>query len=118
MTKDDFAGKLSSSTDLSKAKAMEVIDCIFGTDSGAGIIATELDAGRDFMVTGFGRFGTRDMKGRAGRNPQSGDPIWISPKTIPTFKAGKGLKNRVADRIAAAQSSEPQTSDAAAPTLW
>ncbi|MFV1988783.1 MAG: HU family DNA-binding protein [Gemmatimonadota bacterium] len=118
MTKDDFAVKLASNTDLSKAKAREVIDCIFGTDSGAGIIATELDAGRDFMVTGFGRFGTRDMKGRTGRNPQSGDPIWISPKTIPTFRAGKGLKDRVSDEIAPAPSPAPQTSDAAAPTLW
>lgn len=122
MTKDEFAAKLASRTDLSKAKAREVIDCIFGTDSGAGIIATELDAGRNFTVTGFGRFGTRAMKGRPGRNPQSGAPIWISPKTIPTFKAGKGLKERVSDQAAPSASPEPketpQEMEVAAPTLW
>ncbi|MDX1389786.1 MAG: HU family DNA-binding protein, partial [Acidobacteriota bacterium] len=62
MTKDDFAAKLASKCDLSKAKAREVIDTIFSTDSGHGIIAVELDAGRDFTVTGFGTFGTRRRK--------------------------------------------------------
>jgi len=117
MTKDDFANRLATSTDLSKAKAREVIDCIFGTHAGEGIIAAELDAGRDFPVTGFGRFATRNMKARSGRNPQSGDPIWISARTIPTFKPGQGLKNRVADQVAetAAQARSPEMDP---PTLW
>ncbi|MFV1987556.1 MAG: HU family DNA-binding protein [Gemmatimonadota bacterium] len=95
MTKDDFAAKLAGKCDLSKAKAREVIDCIFTTDSGNGIIAVELDAGRDFTVTGFGTFGTRRRKARMGRNPQTGQSIHIPAMTVPTFKAGKGLKERV-----------------------
>jgi nucleoid DNA-binding protein len=95
MTKDDFAAKLAGKCDLSKAKAREVIDCIFSTDSGHGIIAVELDAGRDFTVTGFGTFGTRRRKARMGRNPQTGQAISIPAMTVPTFKAGKGLKDRV-----------------------
>jgi len=95
MTKDDFAAKLANKTDLSKAKAREVIDCIFSTDPGHGIIAIELDAGRDFTVTGFGTFATRRRKARMGRNPQTGQPIQIQAMTVPTFKAGKGLKDRV-----------------------
>lgn len=95
MTKDDFAAKLAKKTDLSKAKARDVIDCIFSTDSGTGIIAVELDAGRDFTITGFGTFGTRHRKARTGRNPQTGAQIQIPSMTVPTFKAGKGLKDRV-----------------------
>lgn len=95
MTKDDFAAKLGMKTDMSKAKAREVIDCIFATDPGNGIIAVELDAGRDFTVTGFGTFGTRDRKARTGRNPQTGQAIQIPAMTVPTFKAGKGLKDRI-----------------------
>ena len=114
MTKDDFAAKLAARTDLTKTKAREIIDCIFGTDDGTGIIAAELDAGRDFTLTGFGRFGTRYMKSRTGRNPSSGEPIWISGRTTPTFRAGKGLKERVADIP------EPQAPkrEVEAPTLW
>lgn len=95
MTKDDFAAKLASKCDLSKAKARDVIDAIFATDPREGIIAVELDGGRDFTITGFGTFGTRRRKARMGRNPQTGESIQIPAMTVPTFKAGKGLKDRV-----------------------
>jgi len=114
MTKDEFAATLADRTDLTRAKAREIIECIFGTDAGKGIIATELDAGRDFAVTGFGRFGTRERKGRTGRNPSSGERIWISARTAPTFRAGKGLKERIADGSSAVGS---ETTSTPGPTL-
>jgi nucleoid DNA-binding protein len=95
MTKDEFAAKLAGKTGLTKAKAGDVIDAVFATDPGKGIIAVELDAGRDFTVTGFGTFGTRFRKARMGRNPQTGAAIQIPSMTVPTFRAGKGLKDRV-----------------------
>lgn len=95
MTKDEFAAKLAKKADLPKAKAREVIDTVFGTDPGTGIIAIELDAGRDFTITGFGTFGTRRRKAREGRNPQTGESIRIPAMTVPTFRAGRGLKERV-----------------------
>jgi len=95
MNKDDFAEKLASKADLTKAKAREVIEAIFSTDPREGIIAIELDAGRNFTITGFGTFGTRRRKAREGRNPRTGETIKIPAMTVPTFKAGKGLKDRV-----------------------
>jgi nucleoid DNA-binding protein len=95
VTKQEFAEKLAKQTDISKAKAMEVIDSIFSTKPGEGIIAVELDAGRDFTVTGFGTFKTRHTKERKGRNPQTGQPITISARKSVSFRAGKGLKERV-----------------------
>jgi DNA-binding protein HU-beta len=95
VTKQEFADKLSAKTDISKAKAMEVIDCIFSTRPGTGIIAVELDAGRDFTITGFGTFKTRRTKERRGRNPQTGMPITIAARNSVSFRAGKGLKDRV-----------------------
>lgn len=97
MTKDEFAEKLAKKADLSKAKAKEVIDAIFSTDPREGIIAIELDAGRDFTITGFGTFGTRRRKAREGRNPRTGKSINIPAMTVPTFRAGRGLKDRVRD---------------------
>ena len=97
MTKQDFADKLANKTDLSKAKAMEVIDCIFSTRPGEGIIAVELDAGRDMTITGFGTFKTRRTKERKGRNPQTGQEITIAARNSVSFRAGKGLKDRVRD---------------------
>jgi DNA-binding protein HU-beta len=97
MNKDDFSAKLAKKTGLTKAKAREVIDCIFSTEPREGIIAIELDAGRDFSIVGFGTFGTRGRKAREGRNPRTGETIKIPAMTVPTFKAGKGLKDRVRD---------------------
>lgn len=97
MTKDEFAEKLAKKTDLSKAKAKEVIEAIFSTEPRNGIIAIELDAGRDFTITGFGTFGTRARKKREGRNPRTGEAITIPAMKVPTFRAGRGLKDRVRD---------------------
>jgi DNA-binding protein HU-beta len=97
MTKQEFAEKLAAEAGISKATALQAIDCIFSTKAGEGIIATELDAGRRVRVTGFGTFTTRHSKARRGRNPQTGAPIIIAARNSPSFHGGKGLKTRVAD---------------------
>lgn len=95
MTKDEFAEKLGRKVDVSKSKAKDVIDAIFSTNPREGIIATELDAGRNFTITGFGTFDVRQRKQRQGRNPQTGERITIPAMKVPSFRAGKGLKERV-----------------------
>lgn len=96
MNKTEMAEKLAAKCELSKAKAAEVINCIFDTAPGHGIIAVELDAGRKVEIQGFGSFSTKHRKARQGRNPATGETIMIAAKTYPDFKAGKGLKDRVA----------------------
>lgn len=96
MNKTEMAEKLASKCDLSKSGAAEIIDCIFATNPGHGIIAVELDAGRDVVITGFGTFASKHRAARTGRNPATGETIQLAAKNYPTFKAGKGLKDRVA----------------------
>ncbi len=95
MTKKEMSAKLAKKSGLSQAKALEVINTIFSTDDGEGIIAIELDAGRKVSLPGFGTFSTRKSKAREGRNPANGNAITIAARTVATFKAGKGLKARV-----------------------
>lgn len=97
MNKTEMAKKLASKVDISQAKAQEVVDAIFDTTPGKGIIAVELDAGRDVAVAGFGKFDTKFRSARQGRNPATGATIQIAAKTYPVFKASKGLKDRVAE---------------------
>ena len=97
MNKSEMADKLAGKTDLSKAKAAEVIDAIFSTKSGEGIIAVELDAGRKVNITGFGSFATKQRSARMGRNPATGETIQIPAKKYAHFSAAKGLKDRVAE---------------------
>jgi DNA-binding protein HU-beta len=96
MNKTEMAKKLAGKTELSQAKAQEVIEAIFDTTPGKGIIAVELDAGREVSIAGFGKFDTKDRSARQGRNPATGATIQIAAKTYPVFKASKGLKDRVA----------------------
>ncbi len=97
MNKTELAQKLAKKTGLSQAQAAEVVDTIFSSKSGEGIIAVELDAGRKVSISGFGTFETRRRGARAGRNPATGETIQIAAKTYPAFKAAKGLKDRVAE---------------------
>ncbi len=96
MNKSEMAEKLAHKCDISQAKAAEIVSCIFDTKDGHGIIAVELDAGRDVSIAGFGKFETRRRAARMGRNPATGAAIHIPAKKYPAFKAGKGLKDRVA----------------------
>jgi DNA-binding protein HU-beta len=95
MNKTELCAKLSKKTGLTKAQATEVVNALFDTEPGQGIIAVELDAGRAVTIPGFGTFDTARRKAREGRNPQTGQSIQIAARTVPTFKAGKGLKDRV-----------------------
>lgn len=96
MNKTEMAKKLAKKADLSQAKAAEVIDIIFSSESGSGIIAVELDADRDVAISGFGKFYTSRSKARQGRNPATGETIQIAAKKHAKFKPAKGLKDRVA----------------------
>ena len=95
MNKTQMAEKLAKKCDITKAKASEVLDAIFDTKPGQGIIAVELDAGRFVRIAGFGTFDTHRSKARMGRNPGTGAPIKIPAKTHARFRPAKGLKERV-----------------------
>ena len=95
MNKTEMAEKLAKKCDISQAKASEIVNCIFDSKPGHGIIAVELDAGGKVQIAGFGTFGTKSRAGRKGRNPATGAEIWIAAKKYAFFKAAKGLKDRV-----------------------
>jgi len=97
MNKTEMAEKLARKCDISQSKAKEIVECVFSSKSGEGIIAVELDAGRKVQLAGFGTFATKRRAARQGRNPATGQTITIAAKTYATFKPAKGLKDRVAD---------------------
>ena len=95
MNKTEMAEKLAKKADISKAKAAEIVDIIFSTKPGEGIIAVELDAGRKVNITGFGIFSTKSRSARTGRNPATGETINIPARKYAHFAPAKGLKDRV-----------------------
>lgn len=95
MNKTEFAEKLAKKTGITQAQAAEVVDTIFSTKPGEGIIAVELDAGSEVSIAGFGKFSTRRQSARTGRNPQTGASIEVPARTVAKFTVAKGLKDRV-----------------------
>ena len=62
-------------------------------------VAATFDAIKDALVAddkvqmlGFGTFENRTRSARKGRNPRTGEEIDIAASTLPSFKAGKSLK--------------------------
>jgi DNA-binding protein HU-beta len=95
VNKSEMADKLATKADISKAQATEIIDQLFSTKDGEGIIAVELDAGRKVNITGFGSFSVKRRSERQGRNPATGETITIPARNYAHFSASKGLKDRV-----------------------
>ncbi len=58
-------------------------------------VGTTLKKGEEIILVGFGTFKVSERKARAGRNPKTGATIEIKASKLPTFKAGKSLKETV-----------------------
>lgn len=61
-------------------------------------------------IRGFGSFALHHRPARTGRNPKTGEPVQIPPKSVPHFKPGKEMRERVNASI------QPQPSSSAAET--
>jgi len=60
------------------------------------VITSELKGGNNVTVTGFGTFKVSHRAARTGVNPRNPtEKIKIPAMNVPTFKAGKALKDAV-----------------------
>lgn len=89
MNKSELIDRIAASSDLPKASAGRALDAMISSVSDA------LKDGDQVVLVGFGTFSVKDRAARTGRNPQTGDPIDIPAAKIPSFKAGKALKDAV-----------------------
>jgi DNA-binding protein HU-beta len=89
MNKAELIEAVAASADLSKASAARAVDAVIDAVAGA------LKGGDQVSMVGFGTFLVRDRAARTGRNPKTGEPISIAASRVPSFKAGKALKDAV-----------------------
>jgi DNA-binding protein HU-beta len=59
------------------------------------VIGDAMQSKDKVQLIGFGTFQTSERKARTGRNPQTGETIKVAACTVPAFKAGKGLREKV-----------------------
>jgi len=89
VNKSELIDAIAGSADLSKADAGRALDAV------TSAVTQTLANGDSLSLVGFGTFSVKHRAARAGRNPQTGAEIQIKASNVPSFKAGKALKDSV-----------------------
>ncbi len=89
MNKTQLVAKISEKSGLTKKDANKVVDSFIET------VEEALVDGEKVVLVGFGTFEVKTRKARSGRNPRTGEVINVAEKSIPVFKAGKAIKDKV-----------------------
>ena len=89
VNKSELIDAVAASADLPKAAAGRAIDAMIDS------VTDSLKREESVVLVGFGTFATKHRAARTGRNPQTGEPIQIKAARVPSFKAGKALKDSV-----------------------
>jgi len=89
VNKSGLVDEVAAVTGQTKAAVAATID--------AAMEAIMVSVARHESVTlsGFGTFERRERRARIGRNPQTGDPVPIPPRAVPTFRPGTGFRDSV-----------------------
>ena len=58
-------------------------------------IISSLSNSRRVELRGFGAFSVKHRPARSGRNPRTGDQVFVEEKYVPYFKTGKELRSRM-----------------------
>ena len=89
MNKAELVKAMADETGLSQKDTEKVLNSFVNQVSNA------LEQKDKIQLVGFGTFETRERAERTGRNPQTNEEIKIKASTVPAFKAGKALKEKV-----------------------
>ena len=91
MNKAELVSAVAEKTGMSKKDSEKAVNAAFDT------ITEALAAGDKVQLVGFGAFEVKERGARIGRNPKTKESITIAASKVPTFKAGKALKDAVAE---------------------
>ncbi|MCF7905988.1 HU family DNA-binding protein [Candidatus Gracilibacteria bacterium] len=90
MSKGDLVAAVAKSCGCTKKCAGDALEAVLGA------VTKTLKGGGTVTLTGFGTFKCSHRAARTGVNPQNpSQKIKIPARTVPTFKAGKNLKEAV-----------------------
>ncbi|MFC1867123.1 integration host factor subunit alpha [Thermodesulfobacteriota bacterium] len=74
---------------LSRKQATDIVESLLE------IIKTTLEKGEQVLVSGFGKFHSRFKWARKGRNPKTGEEIFLKSRRIAAFQSSPKLKKKI-----------------------
>lgn len=89
MNKAELVNAMATETGVSKKDVEKVLNSFIN------VVSNEMANKGKVQLVGFGTFETRQRAARTGLNPQTKEEIEIPACTVPAFKAGKALKDKV-----------------------
>ena len=89
LTRKDLAKTINEELGFSQRSAGELVDTVFAS------LRQTLIQGDSIKLVQFGTFTVRKKASRVGRNPRTGDTMEISKRSMVTFKASKGLREKI-----------------------
>ena len=89
MNKAELINAVAASADVSKKEAEAVVSATLDA------ITAALKEGEKVQLVGFGSFEVKHRAERTGLNPRTKEPVTIAASKVPTFKAGKALKDAI-----------------------
>ena len=90
MNKTELIAAVAEKAGMSKKDSEKAVNAVFES------ITAALTEGDKVQLVGFGGFETKHREAHMGRNPRTKEPVEIPATTVPVFKAGKALKDKVA----------------------
>ncbi len=91
MTKAELIAAVAAKAELSKKDSDKAVTAVIDA------ITEALASGDKVSLVGFGSFEVKTRGARKGINPRTKEEITISASKLPSFKAGKALKDAVAE---------------------
>ena len=89
ITRADLVEAVRRAAPVSGLEAADLLDQVIET------ICTALESGEDVRLSSFATFALADKAERIGRNPKTGIEAVITARRVISFKASRGLKDRV-----------------------
>ena len=89
MNKTELIATVAEKTGATRKDTEQIVTTVLE------VIGDELAAGGRVQLVGFGAFETKHREPRVGRNPKTREAVEIPASTVPVFKAGKALKEKV-----------------------
>lgn len=89
MTKADIAERIQEKLSCNKNESFELVELALE------VLKDSIVKEGHVKISGFGNFVVRKKADRTGRNPQTGEAITISSRSVLTFKPSTILKNQI-----------------------
>jgi DNA-binding protein HU-beta len=89
MNRADLMTRIAKEAEITKRQAAKALDAV--VDS----VQEALSKGDSILLMGFGTFSVLSRSPRKGRNPQTGQEIFIPASKTAKFRAGKGLREAI-----------------------